>query len=86
MVLSANLVNWKKIHGSEGGEPVSNRVHSRVVEKAALTLLEERGVTLEAMAEIVYELQIPFSPYLKMEACLESVEAVLKKESYSMRF
>jgi len=58
---------------------VTNRVHSRVVEKAALALLKERGVTLEAMAEIVYELQIPFSPNLSMDACLESVVAVLQK-------
>jgi phosphatidylglycerophosphatase A len=64
---------------SKGGEPVTHRVHSRVVENAALALLKERGVTLEAMAEIVYEMQIPFSPNLKMEACLESVEAVLQK-------
>ncbi|EIT84642.1 phosphatidylglycerophosphatase A [Fictibacillus macauensis ZFHKF-1] len=55
------------------------KVHSREVETAARALLTERGVTLEAIAEIVYEMQVPFSPHLTMAECFESVDAVLTK-------
>lgn len=57
------------------GEPI----HSRIVEEAAKSLLRERGVTRESMAEIVYEMQAPFSPELKFSTCLESIDAVLEK-------
>jgi phosphatidylglycerophosphatase A len=55
------------------------RVHSREVEAAARALLIERGVTIPAIAEIVYEMQLPFSPGLTLEECIESVDAVLTK-------
>jgi phosphatidylglycerophosphatase A len=56
-----------------------DRVHSREVAEAAQTLLKERGVELRDIAEIVYEMQSPYAPDLTMDACLESVEAVLQK-------
>ncbi|WEG15026.1 phosphatidylglycerophosphatase A [Pullulanibacillus sp. KACC 23026] len=62
-----------------GGVLVGERVQSRVVAEAAKQLLRERGVTIESMAEIVYEMQVPFSPELEMPACIESVQAVLEK-------
>lgn len=55
------------------------RVHSDVVKKAALARLEERGVKLEDIADIVYEMQAPYSDRLTKEVCLESVVAVLEK-------
>ncbi|MGC4375457.1 phosphatidylglycerophosphatase A [Fictibacillus sp. Mic-4] len=55
------------------------RISSREVEIAARTLLAERGVKVTDIAEIVYEMQAPFSPNLTMEECIESVEAVLMK-------
>ncbi|GGH83926.1 phosphatidylglycerophosphatase A [Pullulanibacillus pueri] len=58
---------------------MNQRVHSREVYKAARHLLKERGVELEDIAEIVYEMQSPYQPYLQLEKCLESVEAVLEK-------
>ncbi|GGB58276.1 phosphatidylglycerophosphatase A family protein [Fictibacillus barbaricus] len=58
---------------------MKNRVHSREVEAAARRLLNERGVTIPEIAEIVYEMQIPFSPGLTIEECIESVDAVLMK-------
>ncbi len=58
---------------------MGERIHSRVVENKAKQLLRQRGVTIEAMAEIVYEMQAPFTPDLSLETCLESVEAVLEK-------
>lgn len=58
---------------------MGERVHSRIIENAAKQLLSDRGVTLESIAEIVYEMQAPFSPGLDLSFCIESVEAVLGK-------
>ncbi len=55
------------------------KVHSHIVMKAAKDALEERGVTIEAIAEIVYEMQFPYHPALTMESCVESVNKVLTK-------
>lgn len=55
------------------------RVHSRDVTQAAKAALEDRGVSLEAIAEIVYEMQFPYNPDLTNDLCLESVEKVLLK-------
>ncbi len=41
--------------------------------------LEKRGVTIEDVAEIVYSLQRPYNADLEMEACRDSVRAVLEK-------
>ncbi|MFM1653683.1 phosphatidylglycerophosphatase A [Brevibacillus sp. B_LB10_24] len=54
-------------------------VHSQVVYKKAVELLEQRGVTIEAIAEIVHFLQESYIPNLSNEQCMESVQAVLKK-------
>lgn len=54
-------------------------VHSRDVRKAALTKLQQRGITIHDIAEIVYNMQVPFTTDLAMEPCLESVQAVLEK-------
>ncbi|MBO8178134.1 phosphatidylglycerophosphatase A family protein [Aeribacillus pallidus] len=55
------------------------RIHSDEVTKAARQRLLDRGVTIEAIAEIVYEMQYPYNPQLTMEECIESVEKVLLK-------
>ena len=44
-----------------------------------IKLLNERGVDLKEIAEIVYYLQIPFNPDLTPEECLTSVERVMDK-------
>ena len=54
-------------------------VHSREVTKAAKRTLLERGVNVEAIAKIVYELQFPYKADLKLEECIHSVERVLLK-------
>ena len=54
-------------------------VHSKVVTKATKAALQRRGVTIEAVAEIVYELQKPYNKGLEMAHCIESVEGVLRK-------
>lgn len=54
-------------------------VHSKVVTEATKAALERRGVTIEAVAEIVYELQLPYNKGLEMAHCIESVEGVLRK-------
>jgi phosphatidylglycerophosphatase A len=58
---------------------MKKRVHSKDVKAATMKLLEERGVKILDVAEIVYEMQIPYAPTLKMEDCIISVEAVLEK-------
>ncbi|PMB11917.1 phosphatidylglycerophosphatase A [Fischerella thermalis CCMEE 5273] len=42
-------------------------------------LLQSRGVSLEEIAAIVYQLQKPYHHHLDQAACLESVEHVLRK-------
>ena len=50
-----------------------------IVESAARQKLENRGVTINDIAEIVYDLQIKYNTNLKMEECIHSVDAVLRK-------
>lgn len=52
---------------------------SSELEKAALDLLEQRGVALEEIAELVHDLQTPYLPNLTMEVCMDNVKAVLRK-------
>ncbi|MFD1422880.1 phosphatidylglycerophosphatase A family protein [Laceyella sacchari] len=55
------------------------RVHSSEVKRTVMKSLEERGVSIEAIAEIVHEMQSPYNPNLTMEQCVDSVLAVLNK-------
>lgn len=57
----------------------TSRVHSREVEQATKDALKRRGVTLEEIAEIVFEMQFPYNKGLTIEHCIESVKSVLKK-------
>lgn len=56
-----------------------NRVHSREVTKAAKQALTDRGVSIESIAEIVYEMQFPYNERLTLAECIVSVEKVLVK-------
>lgn len=58
---------------------MKRHVHSGEVRSAVYWLLEERGVKLEEIAEIVFEMQFPYNPSLEMESCLQAVNAVLQK-------
>jgi phosphatidylglycerophosphatase A len=58
---------------------MKKQVHSRDVRTAALKRLDERGVMIEDIAEVVYLMQAPYNVGLKMDACVESVYAVLEK-------
>ncbi|MFD1358715.1 phosphatidylglycerophosphatase A [Fictibacillus halophilus] len=49
------------------------------VEETARKLLNERGVTVNDIAELVYFLQVPYHPDLKMDVCRENVERVIAK-------
>lgn len=55
------------------------QVHSDEVKSAVWSKLGERGVTLEDIASIVYEMQSPYNPRLQLQTCLDSVHAVLRK-------
>ncbi|WP_062354630.1 phosphatidylglycerophosphatase A [Bacillus kwashiorkori] len=52
--------------------------HFKTGEKARAWLIE-RGVTVNDIAELVYFLQKQYHPNLKLEDCVENVEAVLNK-------
>ncbi|WP_027417552.1 phosphatidylglycerophosphatase A family protein [Aneurinibacillus terranovensis] len=55
------------------------QVHSREVKAAALSRLQERGVTIEDIADVVFLMQAPYNVGLKIDSCIESVHAVLEK-------
>lgn len=55
------------------------RVHSQQVFEATKQALVRRGVSIEEIAKIVYEMQIAYNVGLTLEHCMESVESVLKK-------
>ncbi|MCO7174538.1 phosphatidylglycerophosphatase A [Sporolactobacillus kofuensis] len=55
------------------------RVTSRAVANAVEAALEERGVELKDIAEIVFDLQKPFMSGLTIEICIENVKGVLAK-------
>jgi phosphatidylglycerophosphatase A len=44
-----------------------------------MELLRLRGVTVEGIAQIVYDLQLPYHQNLTMEECVQNVHAVLHK-------
>ena len=58
---------------------MKRKVHSNEVYGAVRNKLKERGVTIEDIAYIVYEMQSPYSPNLAMEDCIDSVQKVLRK-------
>ena len=47
--------------------------------KIAIEMIEGRGVELEDIADLVWNLQIKYYPDLTREICLENIHAVLKK-------
>ncbi|TDO91984.1 phosphatidylglycerophosphatase A [Halanaerobium saccharolyticum] len=47
--------------------------------KKSIEVLDERGVTIEDIAELVKKLQEPYSPDISLEECIENVDHVLKK-------
>jgi len=62
--------------GMDGGK---FRVHSNDVTKATHEALERRGITLDEIARIVLEMQLPYNAGLTIDHCIESVESVLRK-------
>ena len=60
-------------------DTVMKKTHSKEVKQAAIDKLHERGVTIHAIAEIVYQMQAPYTVDLTIETCVSSVERVLEK-------
>ena len=58
---------------------MNKHVKIDVLEKKARSLLTERGVKLEDIAELVYYLQSSYHDELSMEECRHNVERVLTK-------
>ncbi len=57
----------------------NSRIHSKEVTQAAHDALRNRGVTIEDIAEIVLDMQLPYNEGLTLAHCIESVESVLQK-------
>lgn len=51
----------------------------KVLTSIAKKMLIERGIQLEKIADVVYELQIPYNEYVTHDICLEAVERILDK-------
>lgn len=49
------------------------------LKKSAIDMLNRRGVKIEDIAELVYELQKDFYPELTLEICINNIDAVLSK-------
>jgi phosphatidylglycerophosphatase A len=47
--------------------------------EVALNRLNDRGVELEEIAELVYDLQSPYLTEISVDLCLENVKAVIRK-------
>lgn len=69
----------RKIRGCFNMVQNKKVVHSQVVNKATRDALARRGVKIQDIADIVYEMQLPYNPGLDMAYCIESVESVLEK-------
>jgi phosphatidylglycerophosphatase A len=62
-----------------GGLAMIRRVHSKEVMQAALIKLAARGVEIQDIATIVFEMQQKYNPQLTMFHCIGSVRRVLEK-------
>ncbi len=51
----------------------------KVLYEKSIEVLNDRGVTLEDIAELVKSLQEPFDPDITLETCYRNVDAVLRK-------
>ncbi len=61
-------------------QPKENQyTSSLLLKQLVIAWLERRGVTLEDIAQLVYEVQQKYIPQLTLAACRESVERVLEK-------
>lgn len=56
-----------------------SRIPMKELEKKTLEVLNERGVQLSDIAELVFNLQNSYQKDLTLEICLENVQAVLEK-------
>ncbi|MDW0109423.1 phosphatidylglycerophosphatase A family protein [Sporosarcina aquimarina] len=56
-----------------------SKVRSEIIAEATKAALQRRGVELEDIAKIVYEMQAPYNEELQLEQCVDSVVNVLKK-------
>lgn len=80
-----NLIRVLIYHLTNSFDNENNKEDSAVVQsssklhKVALERLKERGVSLEEIAELVYDLQKPYIADISMEICIENVRSVIKK-------
>lgn len=72
-IMEISKVEWERMI------VMTERVASREVTKAAREALIERGVKIEDIGELVYQMQVMYNPNLTLEECIYSVERVLLK-------
>lgn len=56
-----------------------NRLNDTKKHDIVVKMLNDRGVTLEEIAALTYDLQISYVPSLTMETCIDHVERVVMK-------
>ncbi|MNJ90101.1 Phosphatidylglycerophosphatase A [compost metagenome] len=57
----------------------NNGITSKILKEEAIRMLKERGVELEDIAKVAYQLQIKYAPNLTIEECLYNLDKVLDK-------
>ncbi len=58
---------------------VHSHINSKEIEQAARDRLQERGVSIRDIADVVYLMQHPYHSSLTIDDCIESVDRVLEK-------
>lgn len=61
------------------GNKTTEFVTSKELFEATKKVLHKRGIELNRVAELVYDLQLPYTPELQMETCVTAVNEVLMK-------
>lgn len=57
----------------------NNGITSKILREEAIRMLKERGVELEDIAKVAYQLQVKYAPNLTLEECLYNLNKVLEK-------
>lgn len=57
----------------------NNNITSKILREQAIRMLNERGVELEDIAKVAYQLQVKYAPDLTIEECLYNLDKVLEK-------
>lgn len=75
----SKLIGVSKLIYEEKVRQMSEKKNVDIVENTARRWLQERGVQVQDIADLVFYLQEKYHPNLQMQDCLDNVERVLSK-------